>query len=187
MRTLPLLLLLPFLAAAAPSPDEPLKTLRPEHPRLFASAADWERLKQEIPRQPLLTEWHQDLLRRADDLLTKPAETYRIPDGKRLLMVCRSVLTRTKILAYAFRMTGDARYRERLWVELDAVGSFPDWNPKHFLDTAEMTHAVAVGYDWLHADWSPERRERLRGMIVDKDLNTFIQKKSAWWKTYPHN
>ncbi len=187
MRLLPLLLLFPILAFAAPSPDEPLKTLRLEHPRLFATAADWERLKKEIPGRPELGKWHRDLLRRADDLLTRPAETYRIPDGKRLLSVSRSVLSRTKILAYAFRMTGDVRYRERLWTELDAVGSFPDWNPKHFLDTAEMTHAVAVGYDWLHADWSPERRERLRGMIVSMGLSPFVQAKSAWWKTCEHN
>ena len=187
MRPLCLLLLFPLLATAAPSPDEPLKTLRPEHPRLFATSADWERLKKEIPGRPELGKWHRDLLRQAGDLLTRPAETYRIPDGKRLLTVSRSVLTRVKTLAYAFRMTGDVRYRERLWTELDAVGSFPDWNPRHFLDTAEMTHAVAVGYDWLHADWSPERRARLREMIVTMGLTPFTQAKSAWWKTCPHN
>ena len=187
MRPLLLLLLLPLLSAAAPSPDDPLKTLRPGHPRLFATAADWERLKKNLPGQPLLQGWHKDLLRRADGLLSKPAETYRIPDGKRLLMVSRSVLSRVKILAYAFRMTGEERYRERLWTELDAVGAFPDWNPKHFLDTAEMTHAVAIGYDWLHADWSPERRARLRDMIVSMGLNPFERAADASWKTSAHN
>ena len=25
-----------------------------------------------------------------------------------------------------------------------------NWNPAHFLDVGEMTHAVAIGYDWLY-------------------------------------
>ena len=25
---------------------------------------------------------------------------------------------------------------------------FEDWNPSHFLDVAEMTFALAIGYDW---------------------------------------
>ena len=187
MRLLPLLLLLPLLAAAAPSADQPLQTLRREHPRLHATPADWDRLKKDVPGNPLLLRWHQDLLRRADDLLKKPAEAYRIPDGKRLLSVCRSVLSRTQILAYAFRMTGAARYRERLWVELDAVCAFPDWNPKHFLDTAEMTNAVALGYDWLHADWTPEQRTRLRDAIVNMGLKPAEKVGRVSWKTCAHN
>ena len=37
---------------------------------------------------------------------------------------------------------------EMLHVTTDPACS--SWNPGHFLDTAEMMHAVAVGYDWLY-------------------------------------
>ena len=33
-----------------------------------------------------------------------------------------------------------------------AAASFENWNPKHFLDTAEMTAALAIGFDLLHND-----------------------------------
>ena len=32
------------------------------------------------------------------------------------------------------------------------VLSFTDWHPKHFLDVAEMTTALALSYDWLYHD-----------------------------------
>ena len=69
------------------------------------------------------------------------------PRRQAQLFVSRSVLDRVYTLAYAHRLRGGVAYRDRLWRELDAVAAFKDWNPPHFLDTAEMTHAVAVGYD----------------------------------------
>ena len=36
--------------------------------------------------------------------------------------------------------------------------SCASWNPEHFLDTAEMMHAVAVGYDWYVVFWPDLRR-----------------------------
>ena len=46
--------------------------------------------------------------------------------------------------------------------ELEAAAHFTNWNPRHFLDTAEMTHAFAIGYDWLYEAWTPAQRATLR-------------------------
>jgi hypothetical protein len=35
-----------------------------------------------------------------------------------------------------------------------AAAAFSDWNPSHFLDVAEMTAALAIGYDWLYEEVS---------------------------------
>ena len=44
----------------------------------------------------------------------------------------------------------DPKFKQALSDLMTVSGPvFPDWNPKEFLDTAEMTHAVAIGYDWL--------------------------------------
>jgi hypothetical protein len=44
------------------------------------------------------------------------------------------------------------------------------WNPSHFLDTAEMSLAVAVGLDWFH-DWiGPDIRAELVDGLTDKGL-----------------
>ena len=169
------------------SPDQVLKALKPGHPRLLSTGEEWDRLRRNLSSDAVLTTWDKALVEEADKLLAKPVETYRIPDGKRLLFVSRSVLDRVYTLAYAHRMRGGAKYRDRLWRELDAVCAFKDWNPSHFLDTAEMTHAVAVGYDWLHADWTPEQRARLRGAIVTLGLTPAAGKRGTGWKTARHN
>ena len=72
------------------------------------------------------------------------------------------MLHRVYTLALLYRLDGDQRYAERAWQELEAAAQFQDWNPRHFLDTAEMTHAFAIGYDWLYDVWTPEQRATLR-------------------------
>ena len=59
------------------------------------------------------------------------------------------------MLGLLYRLEGKPAYAERAWQELDAAAHFPDWNPRHFLDTAEMTHAFAVAYDWLYDSGRP--------------------------------
>ena len=69
----------------------------------------------------------------------RPVCKHELRDGVRLLYVSREVRDLVLTLGLMYRLTGDARYAERLWAEVDAASRFPDWNPKHFLDTAEMT------------------------------------------------
>lgn len=52
-------------------------------------------------------------------------------------------------------MTADSRFLERARQEMLAVASFSDWNPSHFLDVAEMTVVMCIGYDWLYDDLPP--------------------------------
>jgi hypothetical protein len=74
-----------------------------------------------------------------------------------------------------YRLTGDERYAERLWTEVDAASRFPDWNPAHFLDTAEMTCAIAIAYDWLHDRWNDGQRKQLREAIVRLGLEPALK------------
>jgi len=55
-----------------------------------------------------------------------------------------------------------------------AAAQFPDWYPKHFLDTAEMTATLGVGYDWLFNHLSPPERLTIRQAIVTKGLDPGI-------------
>lgn len=52
-----------------------------------------------------------------------------------------------------WRLDNNATWAARAIKEMIHVTTDPacaDWNPGHFLDVAEMMHAVAVGWDWLH-------------------------------------
>ncbi len=90
--------------------------------------------------------------------------------GRRLLDKSRTALSRVLHLSLAWRLTGEKKYLDRARTELVAVAAFADWNPKHFLDVAEMTTAVAFGYDWLYPELDEPTRAALRDAIVTKGL-----------------
>jgi hypothetical protein len=167
----------------------PLATLKREHPRLYATAPQFAEVKQRIAANPQLAKWQDALRRDAAKLLTAPPSRYEIPDGKRLLATSRRVLDRVMLLGWIYRIEGDRKYADRAWRELEAAANFKDWNPSHFLDTAEMTHAFAVGYDWFYEVWTPDQRATLRTAIVEKGFKpglTVYQRKSGW-HTCHHN
>ncbi|MFZ5831234.1 MAG: heparinase II/III domain-containing protein [Planctomycetota bacterium] len=156
----------PEITLSLPAPDRILATLRKEHPRLILTPERLAAVKSAVKKDRLAATIYADVQREAQKLLDKPPSKYEIPDGRRLLSVSREVLSRVGTLAFVYHMTGDRRFADRAWVELDAAAKFPDWNPSHFLDTAEMTHAFAIGYDWLYDCWTNEQRATLREAIV---------------------
>lgn len=97
-----------------------------------------------------------------------PVELIKI--GRRLLDKSREALRRLFLLSYAARLTGDARYARRAESEMLAIADFSDWNPSHFLDVAEMTMGMAIGYDWLYDKLPDGSRARIRNAIVSKGL-----------------
>ena len=147
-----------------------LQTLARQHPRLLVTSNDFARLQRDIATEPNLKTWHNKLVRHASDILTNAPAKYEIPDGLRLLFTSRKVLDRVQTLALLYRLDGDRRYVDRAWQELEAAANFKDWNNRHFLDTAEMTHAFAIGYDWLYDQWTPEQRKTIRDAITKKGL-----------------
>lgn len=172
-----------------PSAEELLASLRPEHPRLLLTARGLLGLRERVEAEPLLRRWRTDLEEQAARIVRQRPSEYEIPDGKRLLNVSRRVLGRTYTLALLCRLNGQRTYLERLWQELEAAAAFKDWNPSHFLDTAEMTHAFAVGYDWLYQDWSEAQRATLRAAMVEKGLKPAlnIYEQDGWWARARHN
>ncbi len=88
--------------------------------------------------------------------------------GVRLLNVSREALRRIFYLSYGYRMTGDQRYSERAIKEMLNVCTFSDWHPDHFLDVAEMTMAVAIGYDWLYDNISEKDRRNIATAVKEK-------------------
>lgn len=162
-------------AQALSIPDDPIAGLRPVHPRLLATPADFADLKKRIATDPIACDISKVILKQADALLKEPLPTYSIPDGKRLLATSRRVNKDIQTLGLAWQLTGDRKYPEHAWEELMAAGNFPDWNPAHFLDTAEMTRGFAVGLDWMNEAWTPSQREEICQWIIKKGLNPAME------------
>lgn len=184
------------LSGAAPLPripippaNEILSRLDKEHPRLLASKRDFDDLRQAVETNAVLGGWYQTVYRQAEKILGEPASRYEIPDGLRLLATSRQVVFRIYTLGMAWKISGEKRFADRAWVELDAAGRFKDWNTRHFLDTAEMTHAFAIGYDWFYDFWTPEQRTFLRTAMIDKGLNPGlnIERKKSYWSVFTFN
>jgi hypothetical protein len=147
-----------------------LKNLRPGHPRLILLDDELPRIKQFIAEDPLGKKWYEGTVARAESLYRRPPRHHELPDGRRLLSVSRDVLDRMYNWGFMFRMTGDRKWLDRAWQEMEAVVNFPDWNPSHYLDTAEMMHAMAIGYDWFYNDLTEEQRKTIREGIWQHGL-----------------
>jgi oligo-alginate lyase len=139
------------------------------HPRLFANSARWLELRTQIRADPVSERLAATVIARADRMLALPNIVYE-KSGRRLLRPVREGLSRILALSMAARLTDGAHYRERAIAEMRRAAALPDWNPSHFLDTAEMTFALAVGYDWLFEWIPPEDRAILEQAIVEKGL-----------------
>jgi hypothetical protein len=158
------------------------------HPRLIALKEDWPRLQKLLTASPELAAIRDGLYQQAVRTLEEPTVEHKLI-GPRLLQESRRCLDRVYALAAMYRLTGEARFAERARKEMFAAASFPDWNPSHFLDTAEMTHALAIGYDWLYDELSPEDRATIRLAIIEKGLKPAVAcyKEKKWWVTSDFN
>src|SRR5262249_52110243 len=68
--------------------------------------------------------------------------------------------------------------------------AFPDWNARNsFLDTAEMSAAVAIGYDWLYEWLTDSERATIRQALERKGLEPARDGEApgAAWARMTHN
>ncbi len=151
-----------------------LSTLFPSHPRLFLHDDALARLKQMYGKDERLRRLVDGVLRNADETLNLPLPRRKLI-GPRLLHVSREVLRRVQVTALAYRWTGDERYAECAVRNMLAACDFKDWNPSHFLDVAEMTNAVGLGYDWLYSYMDESTRRRVRERLVTLGLKEGIK------------
>lgn len=144
-----------------------------EHPRLFIETGTINNLKQRIDSDTRYAFIHEQILRNCDSLLAVPPAP-EIKEGRRLLEVSRTYLKRILYLAYAYKVTGQKSYFEKVKQEMLAASDFSSWNPSHYLDVAEMAMGLAIGYDWLFHDLSATERETIAGALLEKGIRTSL-------------
>ena len=171
--------------------DSVLASLRKGHPRLILTEPRLAELKRLAETDKTLSACVGRVLARADGYRKRPALTYK-KIGPRLLGVSRECLARVYTLGLAWRWTGKEVYATAARRDLLAVCAFRDWNPSHFLDTAEMSHAVAIGYDWLYSWLDDATREQIRDGLIRLGLTLGAKAYSGkarygWWRQSTHN
>lgn len=164
-----------------------LLTLDKSRPRLMLKDKDLEILQKQYPNDRVLQKCLSDVIERADSYMNKPMLTYR-KVGPRLLHISRECLHRIYALGIAYRWTKEEKYAKKAIDNLLTVCAFKDWNPSHFLDTAEMSHAVGLGYDWLFSCLDPGTRDKIKSGLIKNGLEEgLIAYKKRWWAQSEHN
>lgn len=158
----------------------------PSHPRILLFKGEEAAIKKNIAADKVWSNMQQAILDESGNLLALPP-IERIQIGRRLLDKSREALRRMFFLSYSYRMTHDKKYLQRGEKEMLAISAFSDWNPTHFLDVAEMTMALAIGYDWLYDDLSPASRSIIKEAIIKKGLEPSLDTKYNSWVKVEHN
>ena len=154
-----------------------------EHPRLLLLKGEEAGINKAVAEEPLKMKVQEAIISEAKNMLTvAPLERKLL--GRRLLDKSREFLRRIFYLSYAYRVTGEKQYAERAEKEMLTVAAFADWNPSHFLDVAEMTTGMAIGYDWLYNYLSPNSRNTISTSIGSLGLTPSLDtvKCKSWLK-----
>ena len=149
--------------------DDILVNLVPGHPRLMLADNRLAELKKLADSDVILQKYATNVLAGANNYLEAGPLVYDVV-GPRLLHVSRACKDRIYYLALAYRWTSEKKYAVAAIENMRTVCSFPDWNKSHFLDVAEMAHAVAIGYDWLFHFMQEDDRSFIKKHLVDKAL-----------------
>ena len=167
------LILISALAHAYPQPCD--------HPRLLLHAGEEEEIRLAIETQPVMAEADSAILAYCDETLYQPPHPRRMA-GFRIERM-QVPLQRIFYLSYAYRVHGDRRYADRAIEEMLNTAEYEDWNPGHFLDVAEITMGMAIGYDWLYDEMTAEQRRRVASAISRHGLDASKIDKDAWFYT----
>jgi hypothetical protein len=167
------------------------KKLKPEHPRLLITENDITKTREYLKNDTLAKQYLDLVMAAGEKMLTQPPVKHELI-GPRLLDKSRTCLSRVYTLATLYRLDNNPKWLDRAKLELMTVCAFPDWNPSHFLDVAEMTHAVAIGYDWLYPALTPDERKTIKTAIAEKGLRRGEEaykgtEQWKWWTTVHHN
>ena len=153
------------------------------HPRLILDDAAFADMKRQIEKgtNPALAKIHGLLMELTDSYGGKTFTKEYDQSHRRILSVSRAALAFITNNAYAYRYTGDRKYLDAAAKAIDEVCSFDDWNPTHFLDVAEMAAGVAIGYDWLWDDLTPEIRAKAERALSEYAVKESHDNDHAWF------
>ena len=158
----------------------------PGHPRILLLQDEENLIRSAIGDSKVWSRMHDAIINESEKILSLPL-LERIQIGRRLLDKSRECLRRVLYLSYAYRMTGEEKYLTRAEKEMLNVARFSDWNPTHFLDVAEMTMGMALGYDWLFRSLSDDSRKIIADAILFKGLVPSLDARYNGWQNSTHN
>ena len=146
------------------------KNLSKRSPRIFLTPKIEKELKRKLTYDPVLQGYLAYLQNESVKILQEPLLKHEL-EGFRMLAVSRIMVERMGILSMVYRLEKNPDILERINREIQAVCTFNDWNPQHFLDVGEMSFAVALAIDWVGAWLPPQTVALAKQSLIEKGIN----------------
>lgn len=132
------------------------------HPRIMARRSDFERIISDSQTDERLNSIVQRIIKQADDLFAKDiCTTYTFQDAFRQNGFAENFEKRMTYLGFAYQITGDKKYVDRAWREIEGICKYPDINENHPIDAGSYSAGLAIGYDWLYSGLTDAQREQM--------------------------
>lgn len=171
---------------------EYLKTqLETTKPRLIYNPRIVEQLKGRIQTDPVIGNLYRAVQLDARSILSKPV-IKRHQTSLAMLDVSRDFLRRINMLGLTYLIERDPAMLDRIDQELLAVCAFKDWNPKVYLDTAEMSMGVALALDWTLDKLPASTITIAKTALIEKGIYPSWPEHGgnidhAWWVNHYNN
>ncbi|HEY9679109.1 MAG TPA: heparinase II/III family protein [Drouetiella sp.] len=165
-----------------------LAAVRTKHPRLLITDEDLSTISDTIKSDKTAARLNDVLIARAQEMLHSEGPHYS-KHPEEALTQARLSLKRITTFAALYRLYHDKRYFNQARADMLNLAKFPDWGPANFLDVAEMTASMGIGYDWLFDQLSEEDRAIIKEAIVSKGLDPALKQYhgDGWWRTANSN
>lgn len=163
------------------------KNLKKSQPRLVLNSKIERNLKKRLKTDPVVQNMYKAIKLNAESVFDKPFLKREL-EGKRLLGVSREMLWRINMLGMVYRIEKDPKILQRINDEVVAVCNFSDWNPKHYLDVAEMAMAVAFALDWTAGKLPKSTIKLAKTALIEKGIKpSYANDGNARWVTRINN
>lgn len=137
------------------------------HPRIVVNDEVLNRIHKYKDTDPFMKGLYQIIKTRADDYLeTEPVrDVYYWQTNKWLLD--RSVEEVAKYCGMMYLLTGEAKYAERIWEEVEvAANTQVRWFDVNLISSGHLAAGVALAYDWCYDYWNEDQLRLMRETLV---------------------
>lgn len=160
------------------------------HPRILATADDFERIKELVKTDELAKKWYDSIKKATDKYIQSNVNYSALTAGN-------YDMHKSLNLAFMYKMTGDEIYAEEMWKYCNTFAQFDEWKPTNTIDTASVAAIMAIGYDWCYDYFNDNQKAIITNAVFEKALvpadavyrgdfmncGNFV----TWWPNCDHN
>lgn len=162
------------------------KASKNTHPRVMADSQTFDNIKKNYNSGGVMKSWGDKVIALAESYIGAPPVPQNVSGQitPEWLVIPQNIKKRIEALAMAYIITGDSRFAERTYKELENMAGFPSWVPDNFLNISEYMTGFSIGYDWLYDYWNDEQRKFLEETLLKKGLNYSYASyfgTGGWW------